>query len=163
MRSLECARAPGSIHEDLLVARDGLLLKLGGTLRVLHQRSHSLTDVHAVEMLLAEARVLGELTEIEAGDSFGPIAGVLVKAVSDNLGNGIEVILGLLEDRRVFFPELLGVARAPLEVLALNLVEKLLDRAVRLLVFLEKFVEISQHLRELRINPVAVLELGDER
>lgn len=113
-------------------------------------------------MLLADARVLGELTEIEAGDGLGLVSGILAEAVKDNMRNNIKVILVPLKDGRVLLPELLSMAGTPLEVLTLDLLEQLLDGAERLLVLLEVLSEGIEHLSELRVNPVAVLQLGDE-
>jgi hypothetical protein len=101
-----------------------------------------------------------ELSKIEAGDSLHSII-VGVEALIHHQVDQVEVLL-LVEKDAVLLPELLGVAWTPPQLPPHNLVLELLDGAEHLLVLVEILEEALQHLVDVIVNPVAVLQFDDE-
>jgi len=73
-----------------------------------------------------------------------------------NFVNQVQVINLFLEEDGVLLPELLSVARAPLELLPIDLIFEFLEGRVLLLVFFEELSEVLKHSVQIRIHPVAV-------
>mmetsp|Transcript_16549 Transcript_16549/g.28133 ORF Transcript_16549/g.28133 Transcript_16549/m.28133 type:complete len:468 (+) Transcript_16549:1408-2811(+) len=102
----------------------------------------------------------GELAEVEAGDGLDPVV-LRGDALVGEDGDEVEVLL-LVEVDAVLLPELLGVAGAPSELAPVDLVLELVDGAEDALVLLEELAEVLEHLVDVGVDPVAVLQLEDE-
>ena len=124
----------------------------------LHEVSHDSADVHRVQLLLSTTTELGKLSQVIAGHGLRSVVGRREAVVHDFVDQ-VQVVNLLLKEDGVLLPELLSVARTPLELLPIDLVLELLERRVLLLVFFEELSEILEHSGEVRIDPVAVAKL----
>ena len=155
---LELVAAPG-VHEQLLVAGDGLLLEFGSGAWDLHELDDADLDVHGVQVLSAEGEEPGELSQVEARNSLDSVVGVF-EQLNQHLDQ-VEVLL-LVEEEEVLLPKLLGVDGSPAEGLLVDLLAELVDGGEHLVVLVEVGEQLLKQLLDLRVNPVSVLQLSDD-
>mmetsp|Transcript_19642 Transcript_19642/g.30294 ORF Transcript_19642/g.30294 Transcript_19642/m.30294 type:complete len:327 (-) Transcript_19642:404-1384(-) len=104
--------------------------------------------------------VLTEFTQVTASHGLNAVIRAGEALISDD-GNEVEVLLSVEQDV-VLLPELLLMARTPSQLSSSDLVLELLDGTEDLLVGLEVLGEALQHLVDVFVNPVAVLQLEDQ-
>lgn len=152
-------RAALRVEHHLLVADDGLLLKLGRRVHTAHLLDNLLLKFKLVEDLTAEGEIAGELAQVEAGDGLVPIFSCLVLDYINEDANQVKVVL-LVEAQEVFLPELLGVDGTPPQVgLLADLLPELEDGGESLLILIQELEELVEELADVIVNPVAILQL----
>lgn len=148
--------APSLVHKDLLIASNCLLLHVCRHIGILHEGRHLFFYSESVENVFTEWEESAELTEIIACDSnYSLIWGVETRLC--NPSNNLQIFL-LLEQVRIFHPELFCVARTPFKLSSVNLFPELLDGAEYLLMLIEEVEKRFEHLGDILINPVLILK-----
>lgn len=102
----------------------------------------------------------GELSKVEAGHGFHTII-FRAEALVNHHIDQMEVLL-LVKKNAILHPEFLSVAWAPSELLPLHLVLELFDGAENLLVGIEVLEHLLQHLIDVVVNPMPVLQFDDK-
>ncbi len=100
-----------------------------------------------------------ELSQVETSDCLDFVV-LCGETLVNNHVNQMKIFL-LIKMNAVLLPELFGVARSPSKLSSVNLVSKLLNGAEHPLVLVEILEKIVQHLVDILINPMSVLQLDD--
>lgn len=104
--------------------------------------------------------VPGKFPQIKASHCFDSVI-VRREALVDDGVYQVQVFLDV-EEHAVLLPELSSVARSPPQLASVNLVLEFLDGAKDALVLIEVVVESVQHLVDVLIDPVTILQLDDQ-
>jgi hypothetical protein len=142
-----------------LIACNSLLLDFGRCLGVSHQLGHLLLDTESLQKFFTVMVESAELSEVETGDRLDSVIFSRETLVNNHV-NQMKIFL-LIKINAVFLPELFGVAWSPSKLSSVNLVSELLDGAEYLLVLVEILEKVVQHLVDIIINPMSVLQLDD--
>lgn len=150
---------PGT-HQKFLVTRDGFLLDFSRHELIRHELCHLHPNIKLLKVSFAVCVVFRKLAYVEAGNGLDCVV-LRGETVFYKLFDQFQVVC-VVKLVGVLLPELLRVTRSPSELLSINLFLEFIDRAVDLLVLLEIGEEVLQHLVNVLIDPVSVLQFDDQ-